>query len=336
MKQKLGLISSIAVLILICNACASPSVGVDNHSQSPDITKNVYIDDRGYCKDVVFETSEKKLSFNAKVRIPKELDSIFYYTMSVSESHFGHLAENEIIEKFEEYTYNTTGKSIEYFASGATGTYSILNIDEEGHLYYDTSGGLSGTLIGELYEYNSFVDPSEYDIAIGMDEAIEMATSFAKRYSNLDFFCYRSLIEYDSKEESGCYRVYLQAQIDGIPICELSDNPMNSFMVRFNIDSSGVTYFQGKICFDNIAKGDLSIVISFDEIMEIFQNNFSIFMYKNRGTVYDISLEYYAANNADGTYYLRPIWCFHIQYEGSYDTISFFADTGEFCHSGVA
>lgn len=308
----------------------------ENESYNLVLDNGMYINDDGDCRNVFFSSPEKKLLFDAKVRIPKRLDSIYYYTFSASENYFEQIAEDLLTAKYKDYMCTESESSTEYYASNGTDTYSILNIDETGHVYYDTSSGMSGTLVGELYEYNAFTNSSNYNLPMEIGEAIEIATSFAESYSDFDFFPYRTLIEYDSQKECGCYRVYLQAQVDGIQICELSSNPTNTFMVNFSVDSSGITYFQGKLCYDNITKGDLANVLSFDEIMEIFKTSFSFLMYKDSGIVYDISLEYNAQIDTEGIYRLRPIWCFHIRYEGSFDTISFFADTGEFCHTGVA
>lgn len=326
----------IAIFILFCSACSSTNQTNENGNQNPLLNNDTYIKDDGDCRGVSFSSPEKTLFFDAKVRTPDRLDSIFYYTVSVSEEYFERIVEDLLIARYKECTCRKSGSSIEYYASNDADAYSILNIDETGHLYYDTSSGISGTLVGELYGYNTFADSTDYILPIEMGEAIDIATSFAESYSDLDFFPYRVLIEYDSQQECGCYRVYLQAQVEGMPVCELSSNPTNTFMVNFSVDSSGIAYFQGKLCYDNITKGDLASILSFDEIMEIFKTNFSFLIYKDSGVVYDISLEYNAQIEAEGVYSLRPIWCFHIRYEDSFDTISFFADTGELCHTGVA
>lgn len=335
-KQRFSTICWITIFILLFNACSSTNPSDENENQNPVLDSCVYINDDGDCKNVTFSSPEKSLFFDAKVRVPKRLDSISNYTISVSEEYFEHIAEDLLTARYKECICNKSKNSTEYYASNGTDEYSILNIDETGHLYYDTSSGISGTLVGELFGYNTFVDSSDYTLPIEMDEAIEIAISFAESYSDLDFVPYRVLIEYDRQKECGCYRVYLQAQVEGLPICELSSNPTNTFMVNFSVDSSGITYFQGKLCYDNTTKGDLVSILSFDEIMEIFKTIFSFLMYKDAGIVYDISLEYNAQMYDEGIYNLRPIWCFHIRYEDSFDTISFFADTGELCHTGKA
>ena len=324
-------------LIMLCGACSSSYEDGDIRDHSSETLQHMYIDSDGYCRNINFSTSEKRLSFDTKVRMPRCLDSIYYYTISVSENHFSRMVEELILKNFTNYKQNAFSNSVEYYASEDESTYAFLNIDDSGHLYYDTSNGISGVLIGELYEYQFFESSSCYDMPAEKVTAIEIATTFAETYSDLVFLPYRTLVEYDNQKNLSCFQVYLQAEVDGIPICELSSNPTNSFMAKFNISPSGVTYFQGKVCFDNIVRSDPARVLTYDEIMDVFKNSISYFMYKDSGIVYDASLEYHAQLDSDGTYSLRPIWCFHIRYDdGSFDTITFFADTGDLCHTGVS
>lgn len=326
-----------SILILLCSSCTSTRINSVIDESESDKSRCIYIDSNGYCSNIDFRASGKNLSFDAKVRMPNNLGSIYYYTISVSENHFERMAEDLIIKKFTNYKCNARNNAVEYYATEGESSFAFLNVDDTGHLYYDTSTGISGVLYGELYKYHSFEDSSSYDLPVEMSSAIETAFFFAETYSDLSFSCYRSLVEYDSQKKHGCYKVYLQAEVGGIPICELSSNPTNSFMAKINIGSSGVTYLQGKLCFDNVVRGDLASVMPYDEIMHIFKNCFSNFMYKDNGIVYDASLEYHAQWDSNSTYSLRPIWCFHIQYDdGTFDTISFFADTGDFCNTGVA
>ena len=193
-KLQFSIICWITIFILLCSACSSINQSDDNENQNPVLDNGAYINDNGDCRNVSFSSPEKNLFFDAKVRVPKRLDSIFYYTFSVSEDYFEHIAEDLLTARYKECMCKESGVSTEYYATNGTDAYSILNIDETGHLYYDTSNGISGTLVGEPYGYNTFVDSSNYFLPIEMGEAIEIATSFAESYSDLDFIPYRVLI----------------------------------------------------------------------------------------------------------------------------------------------
>lgn len=162
-----------------------------------------------------------------------------------------------------------------------------------------------------LFKYGYITDIVPRQMDLSPNEASDAVRAYFKDYTELSFQPYRILAA-DSTTDStkpGYYTIWLRAVYDNVPICIKSDGcPIG---VTALISKAGIVHFQGLFLLKQSAQKGVSKIVTLDSIMAQLKNNFALLSSSPRVDIYHISLEYVEQTNSDGSYTLRPAWCFY-------------------------
>lgn len=323
----LGSLAFTSMLLAACSSKTAENTVLKNTSVSWAVSKDSYV-------EAEISGSEKKLKIKAQISAPEQVTEVKTFTASVSETYFDKMVQ-DVIAGYD----NVNFEKFNYYVIENERLLVGLQMDEAGYLdYVDTERDVSGTLVGDYFKYNYFVetqiDSGSYNTGITAAEAIQQAVSFSEGYSDFDFVPYRTLIELQKEDSSepDHFRVFLQLVYNDIPVCIYSRNGMVSSDV--STSTQGVSSARGIFLLEDIKDGSPCKIISVDSILENLADNVDLFMTNISGEIYNIALEYYADLSDAGIYTFRPVWTLY-GYSEYYWILSFYADNGELCYSGT-
>ena len=283
----------------------------------------------------------KTLYINANIIIPENriLDSI---TLIRDENNATRMANELIMSQYGNVSHTSDWS---WSVSSGERLITSFSVDTENwNAYYlDVAADQSGTHCEEefllKYDHITQVKPTGLEMTSG--EAAEKVCNYFESFSELEFLPYRVLCaDSTNNPGQGFYTVWAQAVCDGIPVCPRMDGKPVSLGVYAWISEEKIFSFQSVFLLKQDAKKEISAIVPLDIIVDQLGSSFSHFTDAVHVGVNKIVLEYYALQNSDGSYQLRPVWSFYGESEAESNSVamdwlfSYFADDGTLCYAG--
>ena len=322
------LVTVFLILFLLLCGCSQTH---DNNEYTPP-SKQGKKDLDALCHQTI-EGKEKVLHFDSDVVQPNNLSDIHIIHASLSETYYETMAQDLIFSKYDSVQVESNENSYYIIDYDAEHVVIFISLDVDGSIgYTEVDKDLSGSLIGEPFQYGFFVeDPS---IGLPLYDACRLAVDFSQTYSDFEYNPYRNEIEKNRISGDAHYRVYLQALIDGIPVCTRMFNG-GSFLVDVSVGTGGISHVTGKITYSDFTADPEAIsIIPLDQILEHLEERVDYILQDKEATVYHISMEFFATEFDGKTYSFTPVWSFYGK-SGNYNwLICFDAHTGKLIYSG--
>lgn len=303
-----------------------------NHEENATSAQRDETDLDSLCHQTI-RGKEKVLHFDADVLQPNNISDVHSIHASLSESYFETMAQNLIFSRFDRDQVESDEKSYYIIDYDAEHVVVFISLDVDGSIgYTEVEKDLSGSLIGEAFRYGFFVEDSS--IGLSLSDACILAADFSQTYSDFEYIPYRNEIEKNRISGDAHYRVYLQATIEGIPVCIRMFNG-GTFHVDVSVGTTGISHVTGKITYsDIVADPDALSIIPLYQIVEHIGKRVDYLLQENEATVYHVSLEYFATEFDGKTYSFIPVWSFYGK-SGNYNwLICYDAHTGKLIYSG--
>lgn len=167
--------------------------------------------------------------------------------------------------------------------------------------------------------------------------AIKIACDFINEHSEaLEFKAYNVMATEDEDSEAGFYTVEVEGYYKGIPVSRHWDLTKRSAGGSIHVGNNGIF----NVCAMFLLKetsAENATIVDVEQVAATLCNHFHMLISMYDIQIDEISLEYFFWTNDDGTYTLKPVWCFSGsgQQTGldhrSDVSILYFAEDGSFC-----
>lgn len=283
----------------------------------------------------------KTLCINADVILPenRRVDNI---TLIRDENNAKLMADELIMSRYENVAHQSEWSWSVFGADRLVASFSVDEENWNAH-YLDVAADQSGKYYEEefLVKYNHITQVRPAGLKMTSSEAAGKVCNYFERFSELDFLPYRVLCaDSTTNPGQGFYTVWAQAVCDGIPVCPRMDGRPVGLGIYAWISEEEIFSFQCVFILKKDTQQEVSAIVPLDIVAERLGTSFSHFTNEAHVDVDKIVLEYYALQNSDGSYELRPVWSFYgeSEAEGGFAAIdwlfSYFADDGTLCYAG--
>lgn len=283
----------------------------------------------------------KTLYINADIILPESrmLDNI---TLIGDENSATRMANELIISQYENVSH-TSDWSWSVSSGDRLVTSFSLDAENWNAYYLDVEADQSGLYCEEefLFNYDHITQVKPTGLEMTSSEAAEKVCNYFESFSELEFLPYRVLAaDSTNNHGQGFYTVWAQAVCDGIPVCPRMDGKPVSLGVYAWISEEKIFSFQSVFLLKKDTQQEISAIVPLDIVVDQLGSSFSHFTDAVHVGVNKIVLEYYALQNSDGSYKLRPVWSFYGESEAENNSVamdwlfSYFADDGTLCYAG--
>lgn len=246
------------------------------------------------------------------------------------------LADELIVNKFDDYQLGEWSWSV-IRDTNLVATYSCDKLWTTNYL--DVENDQSGGLLLEREQL--FKDYITNIIPNGSNKtpssAIDIACGFLNDHSDaLEFRAYNVLATEDDDLGKGYYTVETQGYYKGIPISRYCDLNTRSVGGTVHVGNNGIFSICALFLLEEVSSEKVAIV-DIEKVATKLCEQFYLLINLQDIKINDIDLEYFFLTNEDGSFTLKPVWCFNgsgqqtdLDHRSDF-SILFFAEDGSFC-----
>ncbi len=280
-------------------------------------------------------TGEKSLVIAAPV-ISYSPENIYRVNFVKDEEMAQALAEELIVKVYPDYQHPALWNWNVVRNDTLVASFSCDNFWTS--YYLDVANDQDGITLEEDQLFRNFITEKVPAGSIHTSaSAIDIACGFLNRYSNdIEFRAYNVLATEGKNGKAGFFTVTTEGVYKGIPISRCSDITTRSVGGSIDIGNEGIFCISALF----LLKEDFSEnvpIVDVEQVAYSLCDHFHLLTRMNDIQIEEIALQYYFCTNEDGTYSLRPVWCFIGSGQQSdlahRSNLSFlyFADDGSFC-----